>query len=916
MTTAAAPLPAWLVQLGDRVAAHPQLLASLPRALADLPFASEEPKESQEPLPDLPAPTASWTEHQHWLHAQIRRAVKALFDAGVATEPEARPAIHAYLLAAAGQGVPAHATRAASKRKRPMHSDPESDSESDIEASDPMPPPTPISELYVPPPPNMAAGETAESVEAAQLWTQLELRHAGLDGLCERAVQMEQNEEDDEEADERIAKAEAEANSEDDEEGLSDEDASDEDLARLAAMTDAQLKAIGFAPREIFKVRAELRQRGFTTDASGAPRNAEEAALEDAELEELEDMSDEELDGPEEEGDEGFPGASDLSDAEEATRVTIEPLQDEEEQLRRKDMFGVDPDSDSDDDSQEEEDEEEEDGRSDAEPSAAAPSSSLDDGFFNLAAFQRDTLAAEAKEPEADVDLFADPSTWASDGEDDEGDDMMYDQFFAPPASAAGRASHKPAAKGMSTAKTNDKTAAPAPPSASAGRGRIRFFDQVQVRRIKRAPGMRGTEGWPPLPAILGESGMDIDSDGDDEASEDEAEDVEDEHQDSPSPSQDEEEMVLDTLEKNEEEESDNDAEGSDAGSVEDTARRVAQDLFADDDFEDGPDTQSTHEKRQAALEAEISALEAENVGNKVWEMRGEASGSSRPKDAALEMDIDFVHALKSAPLATAEQNEAVEDLIKRRVLAGEFDDVPRRLAISEKEFLPSKLASLSDQKSQQSLAELYEQEYAQAQAGGAPTNEADSKLAAEHEQLTALVENVFQQLDRLSNAHYTPRVTDVHTGQITAAPSGGVAAMASEQALPLLATSSQATQQAPREVYDPSSRNGVAVPGSHGARVSRSFAGVREELTSQEKKKEHAHLRRLKRARTQGNSALTAKPKGVRAEKDAALQSLATQPGVSVVGADGQRNTMVKKRGTLERAKALPPAQGGQLKL
>lgn len=1025
MTSAPATAPpAWLVELGDRVAAHPQLLAHLPTSLSQLPFASNAPAASfskpaspaasvtentaadggfattsaapsslPAPTPSLPPPAAdaSWADYQRWIHDQIRLAVKALFDAGVATESQARPAIQAYLLAAAGHGTPTHMTRSSTaahenggidpnkgssnnKRKRSLNSD-EDETNDDEEVSDSsdahpltvhpaalLPPPTPVMELYVPPPPEDQNGwggnaALAESTEAAQLWTQLELRHAGLDGVCERAVQMEQKEEDEEAEDARVSSAQltkAEHDGDDDDEDEdedsenddgSGEEATEEDLASLAAMTDAQMKAIGFAPREIVKVRTELRKRGYSQDASGASSPTQEAQLEENEMFDDDDLSDDEFGYgmPGEEEDEGFPGASDLSDDDEASRVFIEPLQEEEDQLRRKDLFGtvsID-DSDSEDESDEEEVQNRDSDKSQDAPlsSSTRPSSSLDDGFFNLEAFQRDTIAAEQKDPEGDIDLFADPATWTT-GDDEENDDtdtVMYHQFFLPPNPSAklqGQSKGK-AASQQDTGKTKSDDSQDISTSAStAGRGKIRFLDQVQVRRIKRAPSMRDSgSGQITLPSAL-ETPDELDSEGDDEASDagdaasssDEDENQADSENDAmhwEDPSEDGQSDGVDeddALSSGDEKSSDRED-----ASIEGTARRVAQDLFAEDDAATATDDRSTHEKRQTALQEEIAALEAENVAPKDWELGGEATASVRPKDAALDMDMDFVHSLQSAPLATTEHNEDIDDLIRRRIFANEWDDVARRVALGdEKEFLPSKLASLSDQKSQQSLAELYEQEYTQAQAGGAataPMSEADAKLAAEHAELSALVENVFAQLDQLSNAHYTPRPPDVHAGTVGPAPSGGVAAMASEQALPEVATSAQTTLQTPKEVYDPSSRTGTG----KGTRVSHSFTGTRDELTPEEKKKEHNRLRRLKKARPTGsglpgNSGGTSRPGarggGAKAEKEAALRSLVSQSGVSLVGADGQRNTMVNKRGSLERAKAPAPPEGGKLKL
>lgn len=1052
MSTQASPPavpPAWLVDLGDRVAQHPQLLAKLPTALAHLPFGIRHNPSSLSTTttttaPSTPAPAppandaATWDEYQRWIHAQARVAVKALFDAGVATESPARPAIHAYLVAAAGQGAPTHATRSSSsssnggstnnKRKRVLNSDEDDGSDESDDDSEKgtnpattapssgatppgteslLPPPTPISELYVPPPPASSAqpvGALHDSVEAAQLWTQLELRHAALDGVCERAVQMDTKDDEDQDEDEeqsvfKVAphngpsssgrlpgidrdddRKNADEDEDDEDEDGDDDQVTDEDLAHLASLSNSQLQAIGFAPQEIAKVRTELRKRGVVAPDAAAKGQQQSAEEDEADFSEEDDFGFPSDEQDEDEEDEGFAGASDLSDDEEASRITFEPLQEEADQLRRKDLFGLVGDDDEEDDDSDSDnslgESDSDDDLAEDPPTPAAHGSasssnnnnhkqvstiSLDDGFFNLESFNRDLLAAEAKEPSTDIDLFTDPATWNADDEEDQDqdghdnqpdlDDLTYESFFAPPSLPASSglqkerkgANHpksdqpplpgkKGQGKGKSKALSSSSTKGVSDDTTS-GRGKIRFSDQVQVRRIKRAPGMRAPEPEESIP-FLGSpprAQQQQESDEDDQASDDaEEEDESDESEDDQAahPQSDDDELDMDLDDPSGDEQEEGESEGEDDGSVEGTARRVAQDLFADDDQPTGTDSMhSTYEKRQAALQAEMAALEAENVGFKDWELGGEASATSRPKDAALEVDMDFIHSLKSAPLATAEHQEDLDDLIRRRILAEEWNDVPRRVALGDpRDFLPSKLAQLSDQKSQQSLAELYEQEYTQATAGGdKPTSEADAKLAVEHEQLTTLIESVFSQLDRLSNAHYTPRPADVRAGQVTAAPTGGIASMATEQALPEVANG--ATQQAPHEVYDPHSRTGVLNKG--GTRVSRSFVGNKNELSASEKKKEHEQLRRLKRARNDaGSSSSTSSSAGgshhqangkyqsAKAEKQTALQSLVREPGVAVVGSDGSRNKMVNKRGQLERAKAPSAPETGKLKL
>ena len=105
------------------------------------------------------------------------------------------------------------------------------------------------------------------------------------------------------------------------------------------------------------------------------------------------------------------------------------------------------------------------------------------------------------------------------------------------------------------------------------------------------------------------------------------------------------------------------------------------RDIFSD---EEGDQDQlrpgaSAHEQRKAAILAQIRELEAVNVSKKPWTLSGEARGQDRPLNAVLEEDLDFERAGKPIPVVTKETSEGIEQLIKRRILASQFDEVRKR---------------------------------------------------------------------------------------------------------------------------------------------------------------------------------------------------------------------------------------------
>ena len=170
----------------------------------------------------------------------------------------------------------------------------------------------------------------------------------------------------------------------------------------------------------------------------------------------------------------------------------------------------------------------------------------------------------------------------------------------------------------------------------------------------------------------------------------------------------------------------------------------------------------STYEKRMASIREEIAELESENVAQKHWTLMGEATTRTRPQNALLEEDLEFERVMKSVPVITEETVQGLEERIKQRIAAGQFDDVVRRRPVDDKPFLPSRFFELQDTKSKQSLAEIYEDEYTAAKSGGVAGEDRDGKLKKEHDSLERIWENLCSKMDALSNAHFTPKAVRI----------------------------------------------------------------------------------------------------------------------------------------------------------
>lgn len=263
------------------------------------------------------------------------------------------------------------------------------------------------------------------------------------------------------------------------------------------------------------------------------------------------------------------------------------------------------------------------------------------------------------------------------------------------------------------------------------------------------------------------------------------------------------------------------------------------EDALSDASAGDPKSRRSAHERRQTKLSEEIRKMEAELVAKRAWTLSGEASASARPMNSLLEEDLDFEHAGKPIPVITEEVSEEIEDLIKRRIIAGEFDGVPKRRPDAD---VPADvrrgLVELDDAKAKQSLAEIYEEDHVKATNPDSYVNAKDEKLRREEKEIEAMWKDISAKLDSLSSWHYKPK---------PAAPSlqvvADVATVVMEDAQPTTAqgVSGGESMIAPQEVYNPSkdtAEKGEVVAKS-GLPVARQEMSREDKLRRRRREKE-----------------------------------------------------------------------------
>jgi U3 small nucleolar RNA-associated protein MPP10 len=144
--------------------------------------------------------------------------------------------------------------------------------------------------------------------------------------------------------------------------------------------------------------------------------------------------------------------------------------------------------------------------------------------------------------------------------------------------------------------------------------------------------------------------------------------------------------------ESDEEDEEDDDEEGQN-NELFDDAEEEGEDSY-DEDIDSADEGSrkakaanseqlSTYEKAQLRIKEKIAQIEAELIGEKPWQMQGEVEGRMRPENSLLSaMIVDMERASKPTPVITVEKTATLEDMIKKRILDQNFDDViPREIA-------------------------------------------------------------------------------------------------------------------------------------------------------------------------------------------------------------------------------------------
>mmetsp|Transcript_22882 Transcript_22882/g.47010 ORF Transcript_22882/g.47010 Transcript_22882/m.47010 type:complete len:904 (+) Transcript_22882:114-2825(+) len=243
---------------------------------------------------------------------------------------------------------------------------------------------------------------------------------------------------------------------------------------------------------------------------------------------------------------------------------------------------------------------------------------------------------------------------------------------------------------------------------------------------------------------------------------------------------------------------------------------RGADEVHHHDDDEESPDSdqdqpqqqqdqtndqrpKSTHSAQSKKLAEQTLLLEREMMAEKPWKMMGEAKGAERPADSLLDSTPEFEVAFKPPPILTARHTADIEEMIKRRILEEDWDDVvPRELPDIGLRNRKGEAPEVSQEKSKLGLGELYEREYLKKTTGfDRDRHEKQTEEDAAKEEMKALFADLCSRLDALSNYHFAPRPV---AEEAEVENREDVPAIAMEEVLPLHVSHGRGV--APEEIY------------------------------------------------------------------------------------------------------------------
>ncbi len=225
---------------------------------------------------------------------------------------------------------------------------------------------------------------------------------------------------------------------------------------------------------------------------------------------------------------------------------------------------------------------------------------------------------------------------------------------------------------------------------------------------------------------------------------------------------------------------------------------------------------------------------------DKSWELKGEVKGGDRPENSLLSVITDVDRASKPAPIITQEFTTSIEDMIKKRITEGKFNDVVRKTetidAIGASSARGNDLPEVSQEKSKLGLGDVYAEQFMK--DSSTTKKEASAKKEAKEAEVRQLFDKACRELDSLCHFFYSPRpvVADLSVKSLP------LSSISMEDPTP--AFNSSHNSLAPQEVLDNKS-------GQRG------FEKSEEEMTRDDRKRRRRQKKEAnrKKAGTEGEA-------------------------------------------------------------
>ena len=342
--------------------------------------------------------------------------------------------------------------------------------------------------------------------------------------------------------------------------------------------------------------------------------------------------------------------------------------------------------------------------------------------------------------------------------------------------------------------------------------------------------------------------------------------------------------------------------EKEDEADVQRAMKDVRRDLFQDlSDHSDSEDAlsdvsagdpksrRSAHERRQAKVSEEIRNLEAELVAKRAWTLSGEAAAIQRPHNSLLEEDLEFEHVGKPVPVITEEVAESIEALIKRRILAQEFDEVLRRRpdTLGDPSAARRGLIELETTAHKQGLADELAEEHVKNANPDSYVSKSDEKLQREEKEIQNMWKDISGKLDALSSWHYKPKPVEPTLTVVS-----DVATIAMEDAQPTTAQGVAGGESmiAPQEIYQAGKETAEQgeVVGKSGLPIAR------QEMNREDKSRRRRRQKEVIR-KAGGTDATRPQSKKAQAQKET-IKDL-QKGGVMVINRKGEITTAEGKK-------------------